>query len=66
MPRKGPAPRRDLLPDPVYRSVLVTQVVNKDNTTVVVAGCTLHWLFCKVAMLPSFSGPCHVPASLAR
>ena len=29
MPRNGPAPRRDLLPDPVYRSVLVTQVVNK-------------------------------------
>src|SRR3954451_3249321 len=29
MPRKGPAPRRDLVPDPVYRSVLVTQVVNK-------------------------------------
>ena len=29
MPRKGPAPRRDLLPDPVYRSVLVTQIVNK-------------------------------------
>jgi small subunit ribosomal protein S7 len=29
MPRKGPAPRRDLLPDPVYRSVLVTQLVNK-------------------------------------
>src|SRR4030088_2804200 len=29
MPRKGPAPRRDLMPDPVYRSVLVTQVVNK-------------------------------------
>lgn len=29
MPRKGPATRRDLLPDPVYRSVLVTQVVNK-------------------------------------
>jgi small subunit ribosomal protein S7 len=29
MPRKGPAPRRDLLPDPIYRSVLVTQVVNK-------------------------------------
>ncbi len=29
MPRKGPAPRRDLLPDPVYRSVLVTQVINK-------------------------------------
>lgn len=29
MPRKGPAPRRDLLPDPVYRSVVVTQVVNK-------------------------------------
>jgi small subunit ribosomal protein S7 len=29
MPRKGPAPRRDLSPDPVYRSVLVTQLVNK-------------------------------------
>ena len=29
MPRKGPAPRRELMPDPVYRSVLVTQVVNK-------------------------------------
>ena len=30
MPRKGPAPRRDLMPDPVYRSVVVTQVVNKN------------------------------------
>jgi small subunit ribosomal protein S7 len=29
MPRKGPAARRELLPDPVYHSVLVTQVVNK-------------------------------------
>jgi small subunit ribosomal protein S7 len=29
VPRKGPAPRRELMPDPVYRSVLVTQVVNK-------------------------------------
>ncbi len=29
MPRKGPAPRRVLLPDPIYRSVLVTQIVNK-------------------------------------
>ena len=29
MPRKGPAPRRDLMPDPVYRSVVVTQIVNK-------------------------------------
>src|SRR4029078_10663472 len=29
MPRKGPASRRDLMPDPVYRSVVVTQVVNK-------------------------------------
>ncbi|MCC5952061.1 MAG: 30S ribosomal protein S7 [Acidimicrobiia bacterium] len=29
MPRKGPAPRRELAPDPVHRSVLVTQVVNK-------------------------------------
>ncbi|MDQ2727621.1 MAG: 30S ribosomal protein S7 [Actinomycetota bacterium] len=29
MPRKGPAQRRDLLPDPIYRSVLVTQIVNK-------------------------------------
>jgi small subunit ribosomal protein S7 len=29
MPRNGPAPRRELQPDPVYRSVLVSQVVNK-------------------------------------
>jgi small subunit ribosomal protein S7 len=29
MPRKGPAARRELMPDPIYRSVLVTQVVNK-------------------------------------
>jgi small subunit ribosomal protein S7 len=29
MPRKGPAPRRELTADPVYRSVLVTQFVNK-------------------------------------
>ena len=29
MPRKGPANRRDLMPDPVHRSVVVTQVVNK-------------------------------------
>jgi small subunit ribosomal protein S7 len=29
VPRKGPAPRRELLPDPVYKSVLVTQIVNK-------------------------------------
>jgi small subunit ribosomal protein S7 len=29
MPRRGPAPRRDLPPDPVHRSVLVTQLVNK-------------------------------------
>jgi len=29
MPRKGPPPRRDLMPDPIYRSVLVTQFVNK-------------------------------------
>ncbi|MDQ1445060.1 MAG: small subunit ribosomal protein [Acidimicrobiaceae bacterium] len=29
MPRTGPAPRRGLRPDPVYHSVLVTQLVNK-------------------------------------
>ncbi len=29
MPRKGPAPRRELLPDPIHRSVVVTQLVNK-------------------------------------
>jgi small subunit ribosomal protein S7 len=29
MPRKGAAPKRELLPDPVYHSVLVTQIVNK-------------------------------------
>ena len=29
MPRKGPAHRRELVADPVYRSVLVTQLINK-------------------------------------
>jgi small subunit ribosomal protein S7 len=29
MPRKGPAQRRDLNPDPIYRSLLVTQLINK-------------------------------------
>ena len=29
MPRKGPAPRRPMMPDPIYKSVLVTQIVNK-------------------------------------
>jgi small subunit ribosomal protein S7 len=29
MPRKGPAPRRELMPDPKFHSLLVTQVINK-------------------------------------
>jgi small subunit ribosomal protein S7 len=29
MPRKGPAPRRETHPDPIYDSVLVTQFINK-------------------------------------
>jgi small subunit ribosomal protein S7 len=29
MPRKGPAPKRPLVVDPVYQSPLVTQLVNK-------------------------------------
>ncbi|MFT6293378.1 MAG: small subunit ribosomal protein S7 [Candidatus Aldehydirespiratoraceae bacterium] len=29
MPRKGPAPRRDLVADPIYKSVVVTQLINK-------------------------------------
>ncbi len=29
MPRKGPAPRHALLPDPVYQNTLVTQLINK-------------------------------------
>ncbi|MFV0317633.1 MAG: 30S ribosomal protein S7 [Microthrixaceae bacterium] len=29
MSRKGPAPRRELQPDPIYGSILVTQLVNK-------------------------------------
>ena len=29
MPRTGPAQRRELMPDPIYRSLLVTQLVNK-------------------------------------
>ncbi len=29
MPRKGPAPRRELIADPIYNSVVVTQLINK-------------------------------------
>ena len=29
MPRRGAAPRREVTPDPIYDSVLVTQVINK-------------------------------------
>jgi small subunit ribosomal protein S7 len=29
MPRKGPAPRREIHPDPIHDSVLVTQFINK-------------------------------------
>ena len=29
MPRKGPAPRRELAADPIYKSVVVTQLINK-------------------------------------
>ena len=29
MPRKGPAPRRECMPDPVYQNPLVTQLINK-------------------------------------
>lgn len=33
MPRKGPAPKRPLIADPVYNSPLVTQLVNKVLTS---------------------------------
>lgn len=29
MPRKGPVPKRDVLPDPVYNSKMVTRFINK-------------------------------------
>ena len=29
MPRKGPSPRRELVADPIHKSVLVTQITNK-------------------------------------
>jgi small subunit ribosomal protein S7 len=29
MPRKGPAPRRELTADPIHRSLLVSQLINK-------------------------------------
>lgn len=29
MPRKGPVPRRDVLPDPIYNSKLVTRLINR-------------------------------------
>ena|SRR5688500_9732165 len=32
MPRKGPPTRREIIPDPVYNSILVTQVQNRIMT----------------------------------
>ena len=29
MPRKGPVPKREVLPDPIYSSKLVTKFVNR-------------------------------------
>ncbi|SHK31679.1 small subunit ribosomal protein S7 [Anaerobranca californiensis DSM 14826] len=29
MPRKGPVPKRDILPDPIYGSELVSRIINK-------------------------------------
>lgn len=29
MPRKGPAPRREIHPDPIFHSILVSQLINK-------------------------------------
>ena len=29
MPRKGPVPKRDVVPDPIYRSKLVTKLINQ-------------------------------------
>ncbi|PYZ95661.1 30S ribosomal protein S7 [Alteribacter lacisalsi] len=29
MPRKGPVPKRDVLPDPLYKSKLVTRLINR-------------------------------------
>ncbi|KPV44157.1 30S ribosomal protein S7 [Alicyclobacillus ferrooxydans] len=29
MPRKGPVPRRDVMPDPVYGNKMVTRLINK-------------------------------------
>lgn len=29
MPRKGPVPKRDVLPDPIHNSKLVTKLINK-------------------------------------
>ena len=29
MPRKGPVPTRDVLPDPIYNSKLVTRLINR-------------------------------------
>jgi len=45
MPRKGPAVRRDIEPDPVYQNVLVTQLINKvRHGNMVLRGDTLYVL----------------------
>lgn len=45
MPRKGPAPKRPLVNDPVYGSQLVTQLVNKVLLKEKIAG-RAHCLWC--------------------
>lgn len=29
MPRKGPVPKRDVLPDPIYNSKIITKLINQ-------------------------------------
>lgn len=47
MPRKGPAPKRPLVSDPVYDSPLVTQLINKvlvgGKKSTPSASSTVHW-----------------------
>lgn len=46
MPRKGPVTKRDVLPDPLYNSKLVTRLINRimlgGKEVSLKAFCTIH------------------------
>ena len=50
MPRKGPVAKRDVLPDPIYNSKLVTRLINRvmvDGKRGIAANIIIHLISSK-------------------